>query len=71
VVIFRFLKFAAAAILDFQNFKLSMVDGFKRVELRRRTKFGRIGRTDAKIWRFFILKGGGRRHLRIFKYLKF
>ena len=41
MVIFRFSKMASAAILDFQNFKFSTTDGFKRVELRRRAKLGR------------------------------
>jgi len=39
--IFRFSKMAAAAILDFQNFKLLTVRRLKRVELRRHAKFGR------------------------------
>jgi len=41
MVIFRFSKMAADANLDFQNFKFSTVDGFKRVQLHRRAKFGR------------------------------
>ena len=36
---FRFLKMAAAAILDFENFKFLTVGTLKRVELRLRTKF--------------------------------
>ena len=38
---FRFFKMAAAAILDFGNFKLLTVATLKRVELRRRAKFCR------------------------------
>ena len=41
MTIFRFFKMAAAAILDFQNFKLLTVRRLKRVELRRHAKFGR------------------------------
>ena len=40
MTIFRFLKMAAAAILDFQNFKLLTVGQLKRVEMRRNVKFG-------------------------------
>jgi len=40
MAIFRFSKMAAAAVVDFQNFKFSTVGGFKRVELRHRAKFG-------------------------------
>ena len=36
-----FFKMAAAAILDFSNFKLLMVGRLKRAELRRLAKFGR------------------------------
>jgi len=38
---FDFFKMAAAAILDFSNFKFLMVGRLKRAELRRCTKFGR------------------------------
>jgi len=38
---FRFFKMAAAAILDFGNFKLLTVATLKRVELRVRAKFCR------------------------------
>jgi len=41
MAIFRFFKMAAAAILDFQNFKFLMVILLKRVEVRGRAKFGR------------------------------
>ena len=36
---FRFFKMAAAAILDFGNFKFLTVGTLKRVELRLRVKF--------------------------------
>ena len=41
MVIFRFFKMAAAAILDFKNFKFLTVGTVKRVELRHRAKFRR------------------------------
>ena len=37
--IFRFFKMAAAAILDFSNFKFLTVGRPKRVDMRRRAKF--------------------------------
>jgi len=40
MAIFPFLKMAAAAILDFSNFKFLTVEHLKRVELRRHAKFG-------------------------------
>jgi len=55
MAIFRFLKMAAAAILDFSNFKFLTVGQLKRVEMRRRVKFGqnrsKRGR-DMAIFRF-------------------
>jgi len=39
-MIFRFFKMAAAAIVDFSNFKLLTVRWLKRAELRRRAKLG-------------------------------
>ena len=39
MAIFRFFKMAAAAILDFWNFKFLMVGTVKRVELRHHAKF--------------------------------
>ena len=57
---------AAAAILNFSNFKFSTVGRLKRAELRRRAKFGRNrskrGRDMA------IFQDGGRRHLGFFKF---
>ena len=56
MAIFRFSKMAAAAILDFQNFKLLTVGQLKWAEMRRRAKFGwnrsKRGR-DMAIFRFF------------------
>ena len=39
MVIFRFFKMAAAAILDFENFKILTVGAVKRVDLHHRAKF--------------------------------
>jgi len=41
MVIFQFLKMAAAAILDFPDMKFLMVEMVKRVELRHPPKFRR------------------------------
>ena len=41
MAIFRFFKMAAAAILDFRNFKFLTVGKVKSVELRHRAKFYR------------------------------
>ena len=61
ITIFRFFKMAAAAILDFLNFKLLTVGWFRRAELLRRAKFGRNRSNycrDMTIFRFF--QDGGR-----------
>jgi len=39
ITIFRFFKMAAAAILDFENFKFLTVGTVKRVEMLQRAKF--------------------------------
>ena len=56
MAILRFFKMAAAAILDFQNFKFLTVGAVKRVELLQRAKFRQnwlnCGR-DMAIFRFF------------------
>ena len=39
MAIFRFSKMAAAAILDFENFKFSTVGAVRRVELHHLAKF--------------------------------
>jgi len=55
MAIFRFSKMAAAAILDFQNFKLLTVGQLKSVEMHHPAKFGqnwsKHGR-DMVIFRF-------------------
>ena len=56
MTIFRFFKMAAAAILEFLNFKLLTVGWLKRDEVRRHAKFGqnRSNRGgDMAIFRFF------------------
>ena len=61
MAIFQFFKMAAAAILDFSNFKFLTVRRLKRAELRRRAKFGQnrsIHGRDMPIFRFF--QDGGR-----------
>jgi len=61
MVIFRFFKMAAAAILDFHNFKFLTVGRLNRVELHSHAKFGRnrLNRCrDIAILRFF--QDGGR-----------
>ena len=56
MAIFRFFKMAAAAILDFENFKFLTVRAVKRVELHQIAKF-RQNRPkcglDMAIFRFF------------------
>ena len=65
MAIFRFFfKMATAAILDFSNFELLTVGQLKSVEMRRRAKFGQIGQTITKVWRFFdFSKMAAVRHL--------
>ena len=56
MAIFRFFKMAAAAILDFSNFKFLTVGRLKRAELRRCAKFGQNRSKrggDIAIFRFF------------------
>jgi len=56
IAIFRFIKMATAAILDFQNFTFLTVRRLKRSERRRYTKFS-VNRSnrcrDRAIFRFF------------------
>ena len=72
MAIFRFCKMAAAAILDFQNFKFSTVGQLKRVEVRRRAKFGwnrsKRGR-DMAIFRFSKMAAGAILDFQNFKFL--
>jgi len=56
---------AAAAILDFGNFKFLTVGGVKSIELRHRAKFRR---TAVAISRFWIFQNGERRHLGFLKF---
>jgi len=69
---------AAAAILDYKNFKVLTVGTVKRVELRHCAKFrgtrSNRGRDMApspssifEITDFFIFRNGGRRHLKFLK----
>jgi len=59
-----FFKMAAAAVLDFQNFKLSTVRRLKRVEMRRHAKFGQnMSKCGGDMTDFSIFQDGGRRHL--------
>ena len=56
MAIFRFFKMAAAAILDFRNFKILMVGAVKRVEMLQHAKFrqNRLNHgRDMAIFRFF------------------
>ena len=46
---FRFFKMAAAAILDFENFKLLTDATLKRVELRVMPNFVEVAQTAAEI----------------------
>ena len=52
MAIFRFFKMAAAAILDFGNFKFLTVGAVKRVECIIVPNFVKIGPTAAEIWQF-------------------
>ena len=56
MAIFRFFKMAAAAILDFEDFKFLTVGAVKRVEMLQRAKFhqNRLNRgRDMAIFQFF------------------
>jgi len=72
IAIFGFFSMAAAAILDFWNFKLVMVRTVKRVELRHRAKFNRNrwnrGR-DMVIFGFFKMAAAAILDFRNFKFL--
>jgi len=65
MVILQFFNMAAAAILDFINFKFLTVGTVRKVELRRfLPNFVEIARTEAEIFRnFCIFLDGGGRHL--------
>jgi len=72
MAIFRFFKMAAAAILDFRNFKSLTVRTLKRVELRHYAKFRRNwpkrGR-DIAIYRFFKMAAAAILYFKNFKFL--
>ena len=64
IAIFRFFKMAAAAILDFSNFKFLMVVRVKRSNCVTRPNFAEIAQTAAEIFRFFdFSKMAAVRHL--------
>ena len=72
MTIFRFFKMAAAAILDFLNFKLLTVGRLKRVEMCCSVKFGqnRSNRGgDMTIFRFFKMAAAAILHFKIFEVL--
>ena len=66
--IFRFFKMAAAAILDFRNFKFLTVGTVKRVELRHRAKFNQNRSNRGRDMTFLDFQDGGRRHLGFSKF---
>ena len=53
MAIFRFSKMAAAAILDFQNFKLLTVGSSRGSKCVILPNLVEIGQNTAEIWRFF------------------
>ena len=64
MAIFRFFKTAAAAILDFRNFKFLTVGAVKRVEMLQHAKFCQNRLNRGRDMAFFsIFQDGGRRHL--------
>ena len=60
--IWRFLKMAAAAILDFYNFTFLTVGTVKSVELRQCVKFCRNRSNRCRDLAFFIFQNGGLRN---------
>ena len=72
MAIFRFFNMAAAAILDFQNFKFLTAGTVKGVELHQRTKFreNRLNRgRNTAIFRFFKMAAAAILDIRNFKFL--
>jgi len=71
MAIFQFFKMAAAAILDFENFKFLTVGAVKRVELHHRAKF-RLNRSNRgrnmAIFRFFKMAAAAILDFRNFKF---
>ena len=68
MAIFRFFKMAAAAILDFLNFKFLTVETVKRSNCIIMPNFVQIAQTAAEIWPFYDFQDGGRRHLGFVKF---
>ena len=72
MAIFKFFKMAAAAILDFRNFKFLTVGTLKRVELRHRAKFRwnrpKRGR-DIAIFQYFKMAAAAILDFENFKFL--
>ena len=60
MAIFRFLNMAAAAILDFENFKFLTAGAVKRVELHLLAKFRQNRRNRLRYNNFSIFQNGGR-----------
>ena len=72
MVIFRFFKMAAAAILDLQNFEFLTAGTVKGVELHQRAKFheNRLNRgRNMAIFRFFNMAAAAILNFRNFKIL--
>ena len=66
---FRFFKMAAAAILDFGNFKFSTIGTIKRVKMRLRAKFllSKSLKPRLRYGDYSIYQNGGRPPSWIFK----
>jgi len=60
MAIFRFLKMAAAAILDFYIIEILRVGRVLRSKCVVVPNFVAISQAVAEIWRFFDIKDGGR-----------
>jgi len=69
MAIFRFFKMAAAAILDFQNFKFLTAGMVKGSNCTSTPNFVKIGSTAAKIWRFFKMAAAAILDFRNFTFL--
>ena len=69
MAIFQFFKMAAAAILDFENFKFLTVGAVKGVDLHEHAKFreNQLNRSRNMVI-FSIFQDGGRRHLEFLKF---
>ena len=72
MAIFRFFKMAAAAILDFQNFKSLTTETVNGVDLQQRVKFreNRLNRgRNMAIFRFFKMAAAAILDFQYFKFL--